>query len=92
MNTNNIMNPEDRLKHIISESVQEALDENFTCHSMSTIIDMYMTLSKWEKVDCDLKGYDEFKQALINAVDKLHNVVYQAKFGHPSPSSMLNRR
>lgn len=84
------MGVEDKLKSLISESVQEALNEDFKCRSISAIWDMYMTLCKWEKVDFDLKGYDEFKRSLSNTVDKLHNVIYQLKFGHTAPSSTLN--
>lgn len=83
---------ENKLKHIISECVQDVLNENFKSNSISGIWDMYMAMCRWEKIDYDLKGYDEFKQALSVALDKLHNVIYYLKFGHGSPSlSLLNR-
>ena len=86
-----IMKNEDKLKEIITECVQDVLNENFKSNSISGIWDMYMAMCRWEKIDYDLKGYDEFKQALSVALDKLHNVIYYLKFGHGSPSlSLLN--
>ena len=81
---------EDKLKHIITESVQEALNENFRC-SINVIRNMYLTMCSWEKVDYPGEGYEEFKVALKEAIDKLGNVLWIQKTGKPSPTYGLRK-
>ena len=81
------MKAEDRLKNIISESVRNALNENLKC-SDSDIRRIYMTMCEWQKLDSDIEGFEDFKVALDNAIDKLTDVLWLVQFKRPRPSSL----
>ena len=83
---------ESKVRQVVNESVRSALTEGGVKCGIRVIEDMYMTLCKWENIECPIDGYDEFKVALENAIDALGNVIWHSKFGHPSPSRMLKRQ
>ena len=82
---------ENMLKHIITESVREALNENFTSRSKNTLWEMYDTLNKIDKIDCPIDGYQDFKRDIKSALDKLGSILWMMKTGRPSPTSGLKR-
>lgn len=87
-----MMNAENNLKSIINECVRSVLNENLKC-SINYLRQMYLTMSEWQKLDCPIEGFDEFKLALDNAIDKLGEVVMTHQTGHRyySVSSQLGK-
>ena len=75
------MKVEDRLRSIINESVKDALNESLKC-SLSDLRSMYLTMTDWQKIDCHYEAYDEFKEALDKAIDKLGEVIMTQQIGH----------
>lgn len=82
---------ENILRHIITESVQEALSENFTSRSRNTLWEMYNTLNQIDKIDYPIDGYEDFKRDIKSALGKLGNILWMMKTGRPSQTSGLKR-
>lgn len=80
------------LKHIITESVREALSENFTSRSKNILWEMYDILDKIDKIDYPVDGYDDFKRDIKSALDKLGNILRMMKTGRRSPTQQVGQK
>ena len=77
------MEKENDLNNIIDECVQDVMNESIKSHSLGILWEMCMKLHQWEKLDFNIKGYGELKQALLVAANKMDNVMQYLKITHP---------
>lgn len=59
----------------IHRIVRKVLNENLTVHE-GFVREMYQQLRNYEKADCEMRGYDEFKEKLKEATDKLEEILF----------------